>query len=607
MAQVAYSDRVSGKWESATTTPSVTLPAGDEGDHQLLVITTSNAAAAAPPVLSGWTRTVGTLGVNQLIVYHRVLSADVAAQASQQLQFGASCVGCWSSSSRNGTISDIQIQTAPNYSQQRTIPAANAGGANAKWEIFEASASFPRSSPAIAGITEHSDDYSYSSATTGIWLVHRSKDVGAGSTGAATYTMRNEADNADAADQTMILSFVTEELLTTSDALFDVLGEFPTITLTASASPLAPVIGEIVTVTHDLQGSTQGVDYGSLSGGVEILGPGQYRPTEVGQLSVTVYSIEAPSVSATVQVYAVPPAPVVIFGAAQASPVSLSGTGHPGSTVIILADGDEVATATVDAQGNWSSPSVTLAAGQYDITASQAKYGYQSASTSAQTLTVEDPATDAELSGIGLTINPVAPLDSQSVTISVGVYDQFGQLFGGQAVTLDVVNLDTQQSTQYGPQTATDGTTSFFFGSLAAGRYEATASSGAINSPPLGITVRSAEQDQSQDIGRAAADLARQDRKRRKATKASAEPTERQIQAAAVEVADEIVARSLLETLFATAPMPLMDIAPIPVAPPPPPPVDPGIARATQAVSELRMRQIARTQAAFEALDQMLR
>ncbi len=184
------------------------------------------------------------------------------------------------------------------------------------------------------------------------------------------------------------------------DAAGQVLAASEAVALTVEAAETAPVVvaptldipaggivtspGEVVLTGAGEPGSeVEIVVDGQVVGKTTVGNDGKWDFTAALAPQTRAYELSVQAVDAAGQVLAVTePASLTIAapvsaGAAPtldlpaegltAGPVTLTGTGEPGSQVQVVVDGQPVGTATVDSEGRWSFPTELTKAGDYEI------------------------------------------------------------------------------------------------------------------------------------------------------------------------------------------------------------------------------------------------
>lgn len=369
MAQVLVKNAAGGEWTTAATAHTINLPNALANERILIFVGVEKGATAGPATPSGWTMTARNLGGNMAIRYYRSVFANQTGQ-TLTLNFATAVRGQWWACAVNGLPYFPPWSTDEDYNQPQVLPSVTAQAGEALQMTVEVTADYPRSSPAISGMTEHYDDFQYLTASSGVSMFVRSRNIGAGATAQISYNMRNEGDTADLADRTMYMSFAVEAFDATEEGLLDVLAEFPSIAILLSPDLVTVEQGTVVQFTAALQGSTQGVSWTIESGTGNLTNTGVFTPQDPGTVVIRAAAVEAPTIFDESTITVLPAAPVIYPVGNGTSPRVIMGEGVPGGTVTCYIGGVSVGSDTVDINGEWQL-AVVQSPGTYLVTALQ--------------------------------------------------------------------------------------------------------------------------------------------------------------------------------------------------------------------------------------------
>lgn len=377
MTQVLLKDSIPSVWDGAAFNVTISTPPGLASEQQLMLMTHYSGTVPAPQIDNWVMLDSGTLGNNSLTAYKRVLSEAVTV-GGVTARFNDAVEGIAWVGNFNGEINSVSVQAILEYTATaRPISSVTAQAANARQLFAAATARNPRQADTPAGFAEQYDAAQYAGAG-GLALHVFDRAIGAGVAAASSYDLRlTDIDGGTggtvAGSQTLAVNIALEEFQQVNIAQFDVLAEFPTISVTATPSLSTITVGQSSTINGNAVGSTQGVSYSIISGPGTVNASGVMTPTASGSVVVRVTSVEAPSVFTDATISVRPAAPVVNPVSSGQSPRTVTGTAEPGASVSMTVGGDVYAVSATGA-GDWS-VDLNLPVGSYDLFVTQLTNG----------------------------------------------------------------------------------------------------------------------------------------------------------------------------------------------------------------------------------------
>ncbi len=452
MAQVFTRNQTADIWDPPSDTPSINLPAGNASDRRILAIGTYPGASVQPAAIAGFEISdTLVLGSNRLTVYVQTLGSAVSA-STVALSYSDDVQGNYWCASVQGLVGTPQISTDSSYDPTRTIPALQSSGPNGRQYLIELSADYPRSVENLAGFSEDADLAQYTSASGGMWLGVRCRNVAQGPVSSFSYNLKDYNPSnpaADAGDRLMYVNFVADELPQTNTGSFDVIGELPSILLSVTPEETSVVVGEVAYFTEVIQGSSSGVTWAIIEGSGTIDSSGDVTTTDAGNLIVEATSVESPTIKARGSTIVYPTSPAVDAIADTLSPVTFAGTGDVGAVIEYTVDGEATLGPTVDSNGDWT-VDVDLPAGSHIASFRQYEAMLYSQVTGPRQFNILPDGETPVKTSLTLGLNVSAAQVGQNIQLTVTVLDQEGNPMQGQEVGVEVTDGTT---VSYGPFT----------------------------------------------------------------------------------------------------------------------------------------------------------
>lgn len=403
MAQVNLSSTQFGKFEAVTST-TITTPAGNAGEDQLLVMAHRSTLISVD--IPGWT-VVGSRAItgknNSLRIWKRSLASNQSTGSVTATFSGGATSGLWFATGFNGTLpTSIPLNEITSFPNPKTIPSLQANNADQRQVIIKATADWPRSFSLASLYTQHCDNYVFA-GSGGVTLAVHSLDVATtGTVTASEWNIYNEGYPATnnpvsplgtTLDQEQIIyaSFLINPLVVSSSGSLVVTTDFPTLAVSVTEPTKTLDFGATHQFSATVTGSTQGVTWSVVDGDGEITSAGLFTAKAVDVVRIRATSNQNNLFYGEAVVTVNPTAPT-LSPATGDSPVNVSGTGIPGATLSLYIDSVLFNTVVVDLNGTWTT-SVASSAGIYQMYATQTQDGRTSIPSATQTLTINGGTT----------------------------------------------------------------------------------------------------------------------------------------------------------------------------------------------------------------------
>ncbi|WP_299076535.1 hypothetical protein [uncultured Paraglaciecola sp.] len=394
MAQVALNNGITLNFIN-TALVELPTPAGVSGERQVLFLSFvgDGTAIFGFPTLSGWTLEdtgVVDLGPNKLAVYTRALTSNVS-QSTVTAEFFGNTSGYSASYTMDGLFpGTIQVVSDSSFGATKTLAAKTFGSADSLHVVALISGKYPRRFGALSGhlkLDEFHNFHGDGGYCLGVYYEYATQ---AESTGTVQFNFLNPENTTQdvlEGDEGMWVSFVMEPTSVSSDGLFTVSGKLPSIGVVADDETAQVDISDTRVFTATSQGTVQGLTWTKDSGVGTISTAGSFVSDEGGTAIIRVSSDEDNGVFDLVNVTVVPGAPIINPITDTTLPITVTGSGVPGSILEIFLNGVSNSQQTVPVNGLWTN-NIEVSNGVYTLTANQTLGGVTSVLSAGAVFTV---------------------------------------------------------------------------------------------------------------------------------------------------------------------------------------------------------------------------